>query len=278
LNPTSANSNAPNKDDNPKKYMEARNVPKANHIQLSQSPNYTQLNHTPWSQTRTAISAAIQFGEPYIDKSPATHMPPLRDGNRRKFPVKQRPLSTDLQIKKPLTIKQTELKTQLGRSKTERDLATQQQPLRNLFDHPMTARELHQLKLAQLVKGHDQNQVQQLFALLLDQSKRISNLLIPDNMQPKDDKQQALSSVKTEVQTTLPSPTLKDIVQEKLSIAQADLLFLHDEYPKKSQQEQHDSLKQLRLKYNVPTKSNPIHIQKSIRDTIQQLSIELQAL
>jgi hypothetical protein len=257
--------------------MEPRNVPKANHVRLSQSPNYTQLNQTPRSQTRTAISAAIQFGEPYIDKSPATHMPPLRDGNRRKFPVKQRPLSTDLQIQKPLTIKQTELKTQLGCSKTERDLATQQQPLRNLFDHPMTARELHQLKLAQL-RGLDQKHVQQLFALLLDQSQRISNLLIPDNMKPKDDKQQALSAVKTEVQTTLPSPTLKDIVQEKLSTAQADLLFLHDEYPKKSQQEQHDLLKQLRLTYNVATKSNPIHIQKSIRDTIQQLKIELQAL
>ncbi len=275
MKPTSANSNAPNKDDNTKKYMEARNVPKANHIRWSQSPNYTQLNQTPRSQMRSAISAAIQFGEPFSDKPPATHMPPPKDGNRLKFPVQQQALSTDLQIQKPLTIKQTELKTQLGCSKTERDLATQQQPLRNLFDYPMTARELHQLKLAQL-RGRDH--VQQLFALLLDQSKRISNLLIPDNMKPKDDKQQALSAVKTEVQTTLPSPTLKDIVQEKLSIAQADLLFLHDEYPKKSQQEQHDSLKQLRLKYNVPTKSNPIHIQKSIRDTIQQLNIELQAL
>jgi small-conductance mechanosensitive channel len=87
-----------------------------------------------------------------------------------------------------------------------------------------------------------------------------------------------LAQVKSETKPSPPPQSRKDIIEQQIQKAQSDLQFLQDEYPTKSLQEQQDALKRLRAIYGAGAKSNPIHIQKAIRDKLQDLNDELQTI
>lgn len=262
-------SNALNKaEEKGKTYREEHDVMRSKPHYMS-TPNYRQLNKTPMSERQEEIASVIQFGQPATDENQSSSK---RNANQTKFPSKTKEMHGDAPAVhlKPLSVEQRE-SNPLPKSNTTVGTPIQR-PFRNRFDHPLTARELHQLKLSQL-KGGNQRNIQNLLALLLEQSKQISNHLA----ETKQDVPPPPSQVKSETKPP-PPQSRKDIIEQDIQQAQSDLQFLQDDYLKKSPQEQQDALKRLRATYGAGPKSNPIHIQKAIRDKLQDLNDELQTI
>jgi hypothetical protein len=268
---SSKDSNALNKAEKEGKiYREERNVKRSEPHHMS-TPNYRQLNKTPMSERQQGIASVIQFGQPAKDEN---QLSSKRNANQTKFPTKETHEEDPVFKLKPLSMEQRGPTNPLPKSNTT-ESTPMQKPFRNRFDHPLTARELHQLKLSQL-KGGNQRNIQNLLAMLLEQSKQISNHLAETK---QDAPRPPSSQVKSETKPSPPLPqSRKDIIEQDIQQAQSDLQFLQDEYPKKSQQEQQDALKRLRATYGAGPKSNPIHIQKAIRDKLQNLNDELQTI
>jgi hypothetical protein len=263
-------SNALNKaEQKGKTHREERDVMRSKPHHTS-TPNYRQLSKTPRSERQEEIASVIQFGQPAKDENPSSSK---RNANQTKFPSKTKEMHRDAPAVnlKPLSMEQREFNPSPKSNTTVS--SPMQRPFRNRFDHPLTARELHQLKLSQL-KGGNQRSIQNLLAMLLEQSKQISNHLA----ETKQDVPPPPSQVKSETKPPPPPQSRKDIIEQHIQQAQSDLQFLQDEYPKKSQQEQQDALKRLRATYDAGPKSNPTHIQKAIRDKLQDLNNELQTI
>lgn len=263
------NTNEINKQqDNKNRYKESKYLSESIIPNKITSPNYKALNMTKSSERKHEMTKNVQFGNPTTMEQKTSK----RDATKIIFPKKQSTgatISSSEESRKPLdTIKRSTTQTPKDSTATTSN-ETHPTPLRNRFDHPLTQRELHQLKLSQL-KGANEKIIQQLLSQLLQQSKNISSQLVE-----KKREEPKVAAIKQEEKKI---PSRKDIIQDDIQDAQQDLQFLQDEYPKRSQQEQQDALKSFRAKYNAGPKSNPIHIQKSIRDKIQELNDELQAI
>ena len=238
------------------------------------APNYRNLSRTPNQAAKERISERMQFGQPPKDQP---HVPkdavPQRVSNRlalsRAKGTKEPIIAKKPPLKEPAPQKRIPTK---GQPVSSRPL---EQPFRNRFDHPLTERELNQLRLTRL-KGTDQKHTHELLQKLSGQSKQLAQqlsvLLIP--AQPI--KQEPVP-IKSEPMVPVKKEPIRDLTNQLLD-AQEDARYLEEDYPKLKQQEQQAALNLLRDKYKAPKTSNPKHIQKIIRDRLTQIRDEIQSL
>jgi hypothetical protein len=118
---------------------EKRDVKRSKPHHMS-TPNYRKLNKTPRSERQEKIASVIQFGQPAKDENPS---PSKRNANQTRFPSKTKEMHGDAPVVKlkPLSMEQRGSTNPLPKSKTTVS-TPMQRPFRNLFDHPLTAREL----------------------------------------------------------------------------------------------------------------------------------------
>lgn len=228
-------------------------------------PNYKKLSQTPRRAAQEQIAANVQYGQPaFTSKKTPKGQVPKQASNQLPFKRVEQPATPVSVPKKPLQIaKKPKPRVQAETKSIGTPIPSK---FRNLFDNPLTPRELQQLRLAQL-KGKDQQQTQALLNQLLGQSRNLAGLLA--------------QTTQPQVKSSPPSPkklTRAEEIQKELDEANVDKKFGEEEYDKLEAEEQKKQIKRLRHKYYAGTKSNMTHILKVINDKIANLNDQLQEL
>jgi hypothetical protein len=209
------------------------------------APNYRKLSQTPTRMRHDTISGQVHFGQPPKDtkRTANKNFPPPRVSNRPTLSREKGHREPMTPQNKPLRVaKPRAANTTTNRQSSQATSSTQPtRPFRNRFDHPLTERELNQLRLGNL-KGKNQKITQELLNKLLTQSKQLAEKL--ENRQSAI-KQESVSPQKVLVKSEPMPPILQKkepkpkpaaaratILRGELIQAQADARHLEMEYPK----------------------------------------------
>ncbi len=223
------------------------------------APNYKKLSQTPARSATEKISGQVQYGQPAFDskKTPKGKVPE-KVSNRPTLKASTAIAQPKAETPKPL---QTSTKKKSRIAKESKTIGkTPTKKFRNLFDNPLSQREIEQLKLAHL-QGKDHKQTQELLNRLLVQSQQLAQALQPKLASPPPPRR---------------PETAAERIQRELTDAQSDLQFLEQEYDKLDSEAQKVQIKRFRHKYYASRKGNILHIQKLVRDKITTLNEELQ--
>jgi hypothetical protein len=258
-----------------KQYKPIAKSPESKGEQAS-APNYRKLSQTPSRATSEEISGRVQFGQPPTDERRQTpNTVPPRVSNR---PALSRAKGT----KEPIVPHHSPLKPSKPRQPTSSNAQpvsstdTQDSKFRNRFDHPLTERELNQLRLAKL-QGTNQKHIQGLIQQLSGQSKQLAQQLSSLMGSPRQPIKSEVSTVKSEPMAPVKREPREDLTNQLLD-AQEDYRILEEDYPKMKPEEQQAALTQLREKYTAVKTANSKHVKKIIQNRLTQIREEIQYL
>jgi hypothetical protein len=239
------------------------------------APNYRTLSQTPAQIQKNTISGQVQFGQPPTDpKRTAPKTVPPRVSNRISI-AKQPKVSASPQQPsptKPLQLPDTTKKF-IGKS-YETTAKPMAKKFRNLFDHPLTERELNQLKLAQL-KGKSHKETKELLEKLVGQSKQLVQKITQFTPKKESPKLEILKGVPLVKEKEKEKPEMQTLTNKLLDL-QEDFRFIDQDYSKLPEDKQKEALRKFRDKYKAGKKANTNHIKKLIQDEIAKVRQKIQ--
>jgi hypothetical protein len=274
-------------------------------------PNYGLLNSTPASEAKAYLSGIAQYGAGRKDELVVKkQVIPFAKSDKRKLAPQhaENEIADERHpdVQTPLAIAQPAVR------RKRKPVTASVQPskeFKNRFDHPLTQREINQLKLQKL-KGPDST-TEKVLAKLLSASGRVGRRLarqiepleperVIERIEPEpnptldvtasaaaEETPTTLRPIKTEVEIEskeeepempTPKPAERTIAgrskRQVLQQAEHDLAQLTHQYPIMHPDEQRMILDRLRDTYHASRRANVPQIKKLISDIVQEMKPE----